>query len=78
MNHQDDEVQRAFPTPSVYDNGIMVECGEVGLSKRELFAALAMTGALSRSGVWRDPDLNMIDNAVKYADALIAALNGKP
>lgn len=76
MNHQDDEVQMAFPTPSVYDNGIMVECGEVGLSKRELFAALAMMGhAAHHQKKWTISQL--IEASVETADALIAALKEK-
>jgi hypothetical protein len=50
---------------------------EFGLTKRELFAAMAMQGLLSdpeESGVYA----TVADVAVKYADALIERLSADP
>ena len=73
--HQDSERTWQFP----------------GLTKRELFAAMAMQGLLAGSGEQPfhsedgKPATTMADNyrygahlAVSYADALIAALNAEP
>jgi hypothetical protein len=46
---------------------------EGGLSKRELFAAMAMEGLLSASGT-KDPAIKVAQDAAAYADALIAEL----
>jgi hypothetical protein len=54
-----------------YDSGDEVE---LGLTKREHFAALAMQGLLSRPN-W--PLHRIAVDAVEQADALIAALNAK-
>lgn len=48
-----------------------------GLTKRELFAAMAMQGLCSTFTIGRDqPELQTAtaDSAVKYADALLAEL----
>ena len=47
--------------------------GQYGLTKREYFAAMAMQGLLARDV----SSLNLIqaDEAVRFADALINALN---
>ena len=45
-----------------------------GLSKRELFAALAMQGILAAGSEHRVTTANAVDWAVQHADALLAAL----
>jgi hypothetical protein len=67
------EADAAFPT-TLYDGG--ERATSTGLSKRELFAAMAFHGYISRSDLI---DLGAHDRArwsVKAADALIAALEG--
>lgn len=66
----------AMPT-DVWSEALMGEPYQAGtkpgLTKREHFAAMAMSGILARaesSGYFED-----ISDAVRYADALIAALN---
>ena len=53
---------------------------QYGLTKREYFAAMAMQGFLSNTPDWTDSDqcLKWVsESSVKYADALIEALNEK-
>ena len=46
-----------------------------GLTKRELFAAMAMQGYLSNADAWQRGDEKQLANAcVSNADALLAAL----
>lgn len=46
-----------------------------GLTKRELFAAMAMQGILSRSNTnWAMMELQLAEQSVRHADALIAEL----
>jgi hypothetical protein len=47
------------------------------LTKRELFASLALHAELSRV-TGRGPSVSAAQNAVKQADALIEALNREP
>ena len=54
-----------------------VHLGPLGLTKRELFAALAMAGMLACSGRVRSLSEVEARLAVDYADALIAALDTK-
>lgn len=61
------------------DNGaIFTDDGALGLSKRELFAAMAMQGMIS------NPDIDILkpseyaSDALLYADALVAALANPP
>lgn len=59
----------AYPDP--HENLV----GGIGLTKRELFAAMAMQGLASRDG--GNPEINMpcdVRAAVMYADALLAKL----
>ena len=50
-----------------------------GLSKRELFAALAMQGLLSKiDNIYQTPYNYIADVAVKQADALLKALSELP
>lgn len=49
--------------------------GETGLTKREFFAALAMTGMFAH---WDMPTADICESAVKAADHLINALNQQP
>lgn len=49
-----------------------------GLTKRELFAAMALHGSCAPYGVYNNADLKSLTrNAVKLADALIRALEEK-
>ena len=48
-----------------------------GLTKRELFAAMAMQGMNYKSVVWTIEYRERAEMAVKQADALIAALEAK-
>lgn len=66
----------AFARPWVTALGGQSE-PQKGLTKRELFAAMAMQGMLGNT----DHDGNFevyADDAVKHADALLAALDAKP
>ena len=50
-------------------------CGQ-GLTKRELFAAMAMQGILSNPEITKShKDLNIEQVAIKFTDALINELN---
>lgn len=60
----------AFPIPRVGDFGR----GESGLTKREYFAACALQGFIACPNV-SGPDKEVAEAAVRFADALIAALN---
>jgi hypothetical protein len=47
-----------------------------GITKREMFAAMAMQGYLSAIGQYgMVPEKDVADSAVRFADALIVALN---
>lgn len=47
-----------------------------GLTKRELFAAMALQGILANSEITKNHrDLNIEQTAIKFADALINELN---
>ena len=50
---------------------------ELGLTKREYFAAMAMQGLLANSSLqeWSEPEAETACEAVEQSDALIAALN---
>lgn len=70
----------AFPTPAghAFVDGRTVQLCTVGLTKRELFAAMAMEGLLTnllslRSDGWNDYDIDTF--AVMRADALINKLS---
>ena len=78
--HYEGEGSRSFIPKSLHASG--------GLSKRELFAALAMQSMdLKDRGCWSENDIKRGDHlahpnwvakaAVDYADALILALKGK-
>jgi hypothetical protein len=55
------------------NNSVMSVWSEGGLTKRELFAAMALQGMLSDSNL-TDTFENFARNSVKSADALIAEL----
>ena len=64
----------AFPSANKLRLGEYSTTGHAGLTKRELFAAMAMQGMLSNPD-W--PEKNTVDyprNAVRLADALLAEL----
>lgn len=68
----------AFPGIEYYDERPIAS--HPGLTKRELFAAMAMQGILAADLNWSDVPPKTIPQelsnlAVRYADALIAALN---
>lgn len=60
----------AFPTP-LFDNEVQIDCLP-GLTKRELFAALALAGLLAEPG--DKPTRIFAEIAVEAADALIREL----
>lgn len=69
----------AFPVYSDENNN--GGCDGLGLSKREMFAAMAMQAKIStqtkdmiESDYWSNPE-DVAKSAVQYADALIAELN---
>lgn len=82
----------AFPTGSwEYDgNGTVLPYQEPGLSKRELFAAMAMQGLLANPGgpiqangmsgwaLCNCTEDDVVGTSLSLADALIAALNKEP
>lgn len=69
---------QAFPLNMLNDDGTrFFSCA--GLTKREYFAGLAMQGIVASCnsrGVLMDTEIAPF--AVKWADALIAALNAEP
>lgn len=68
----------AYPTQEVRDingNGIIEGC--YGLTKRELFAAMAMQSLFSQPSLHlnhKDVVKNVCESSVKIADALLEAL----
>ncbi len=75
--------QAAFATPSLYTAEYIersgVIHGEPGLTKRELFAAMAMQGTLASiedSDTWEPAGI--ASHAVACADALLTALKEMP
>lgn len=68
---------QAYPTKTFTTQGLP-NGHDMGLTKREHFAGLALQGLLA--GVWADPHVdtfepkNAADLAVEYADALIERL----
>ena len=68
----------AFPRSDVVRNGVVHEWAEMGLTKRELFAAMAMQGSLGgEPGSHLEPRRLAIES-VRHADALIAELAKEP
>lgn len=68
----------AFPHTEMCDDGSYF-LSHLGLTKREYFAGLAMQGIVASCnsrGVLMDTEIAPF--AVKWADALIAALNAEP
>lgn len=81
--------QRAGSEPAYSVRGFVADasgalCGETvqhaGLTKRELFAAMAMQGILSNQGLIDSPNHSQYAalTAIEHADALIAELNKEP
>ncbi len=68
-----DEGGSAFPGLAGRDLLAGTEIFNLGLTKRELFAALAMQGLLAQYDL---SPYDIADCAVKNADALLAELNG--
>lgn len=67
--------QPAFPTSEFYDEKVIGTVG--GLTKRELFAAMAMQGCLADPKIRGDLDLLapvIAQESVAFADALLAEL----
>lgn len=61
-------------TRTVRDGGYMKTITEPGLTKRELFAAMAMQGALGGAPGSHLVPNNLARESVMYADALLAEL----
>lgn len=64
-------IDDAFPAQTFYDEQL-IGCSE-GLTKREYFAAMAMAGILGGNSDAYYP--SAASDAVKFAEALIEALN---
>ena len=66
-----------FPQTLVCDGRAV---SEGGLTKRELFAAMAMQGELASDdgAFYLDNESLLASRSVRYADALIAELNKEP
>lgn len=70
------------PEDMAYPSTKEMECdandgyGSMGLTKRELFAAMAMQGMAMRTTILLDSELAF--HSVQLADALIAALSKEP
>lgn len=65
----------AFPVDGEYAGEALLK-GTSGLSKREIFAAIAMQGLLANQSTGRFIDPQRVPNmAVQQADALIEELN---
>lgn len=66
----------------VFVSGEATSNDNLGLTKREYFAAIAMQGLLASNSVFVGADDNweykVSQQAVKQADALITALNQQP
>ena len=73
-NEQRNADASAFPQTSVtHPNGDFIY-GTPGLTKRELFAVMAMQGMLARRQAWDNTGIkDFAGEAVDYADALLAA-----
>lgn len=75
-----EEPSKTFPDDSV-DAWMRPEerwiNGHCSLTKREYFAAMAMQGMVSASGIWGRADDDVADGAVRFANALIKELNKK-
>jgi len=67
----------AFPINECSDDGAHFMT-RFGLTKRELFAALALQGMLQSMADSMAQPWALADEAVQCADALIAALNEEP
>ena len=63
----------AFPSANKLQLGEYSTMGHAGLTKRELFAAMAMQGLLSTETRFQEVD-TMAEAAVGAADALLAEL----
>jgi hypothetical protein len=70
-----DESGQAFPVAGMSSLGFAV-VNEIGLTKRELFAAMAMQGMLSH-GWCNGNDPYTVKAAIDIADLLLAALEGR-
>jgi acetolactate synthase regulatory subunit len=64
-------MKNKLPTDGNHD---AFPCVQQGLTKRELFAAMAMQGLLGNPNV-HNVNIDMIVDSVKIADSLIKALN---
>jgi len=64
----------AFATTGLYTDEVNYE-PQLGLTKREYFAAMAMQGMLSQqnpNSIWEVSDI--VENSIKHADAVLAGL----
>ncbi|WP_285011238.1 hypothetical protein [Pedobacter faecalis] len=67
------------PAPHVNQDGTVQYDANTGLTKREIFAAMAMQGILSdQTYLQPNQSEDIAERAVTLADALIKALNEKP
>jgi len=76
MSENFDAELPAFPNPVGAQGVVRCTLGNEGLTKRELFAALAMAGLVVRWTTEQACDHHAIAlHAVRQADALLTALN---
>lgn len=66
----------AFPTPTEFrSDGALISHGSPGLTKRELFAAMAMQGSLAGEPGPHLQSNQLARESVAHADALLAELD---
>lgn len=72
MTHKTEPLGHTFPVQRLHDGGYSTSTG--GLTKREFFAALALSNLVGHEDFTA---YDAADYAVKAADALIKALNAQ-
>jgi len=85
MKTEPNDAAHPFATEQTLKGFPGTQCGQQGLTKRELFAAMAMQGLLANAAPLADKSGNLkpssigdkLNLAVASADALIAALNAE-
>lgn len=84
MTNANDPINTAVEHTDGSTMTMRLSCTEIGLTKREYFAAMAMQGLLasftqkSAIGAWNNETKETAEASVNFADALINALNETP